>query len=152
MSLPFPDNIIEVLKERLGAIEGVESVVSRVVEPSDPNGVLGVVSDEWVADDWQIGSWEPAVGTYKLMIMHLVKNTNAEEGNRTHRLVAKAIRLMLYRDADLRHALGQLREGTDPIERALQWSIAIQRFGSNEIAGQFTFLSVTELNFQTETV
>ena len=150
--LPFPDNIVEVLKSHLAAVDGVTEVITRMMEPTDANGTLSVVCDMYVPEEMQMGSFDPAAGTYKFMLAHLVKNTDGEDGNRTHRVVAKAIRLMLYRDTALRVALGQLREGEDPIERVLTWDISTQRFGSTDITGQFVYLSVTELNIHTETV
>ena len=150
--LPFPDNVVEVLRERLLVVNGIEAVVTQLLEPTDPNGTLSIVCDGWEPEEAQIGSFEPVSGNYKIMLAHLVKNTDGEEGNRTHRMVAKAIRLMLYRDAALRVSLGQLHEGDSPIERILSWNVASQRFGSTDITGQFVFLSVTELNIHTETV
>lgn len=147
----FPDNAIAVLAEHLAEINGVEAVVLRAPEPTDPNGCLSIVCDEYVPEEMQMGSFMPAAGTYRLLVSHLVKNSDAEEGNRTHRLVAKAIRLMLYRDQALRVALGQLQEADTYVERILKWDVPVQRYGSNEISGQFIFLSVTELNIHTET-
>lgn len=150
--LPFPDNAIEVLATQLAMVEGVDQVLTRLMEPTDPNGALSITCDVWEPEEMQVGSFFPASGTYKLMLAHMVKNTDGEEGNRTHRMVAKALRLMLYRDLNLRVALAELSEGVDPIERILTWSVASQRFGSTEITGQFVYLSVTELNIHTETV
>lgn len=149
----FPDNILDVIEEKGAALTGVEAVVRRVIEPTDPNGCMALVADEWHPEDAEIGGFDATTGYYSILVMHLVKNTNADEGNMTHRSVAKAVRLMLARDPALRVAFGGLRE-TDPphVERVLKWEVASQRFGSSEIAGSFTFLSVTELHVHTEIV
>lgn len=149
---PFPDCILDVFREQLVRIDGVENIVLRMIESTDANGTLALVADEWVPIDYQIGSYDPALSIYKIVLVHLVKNTNAEEGNRTHRLVAKQLRLMLYRDEALRVALASLREGDSPIERVIRWEVTAQRFGSTELTGQNLHLSVTELQVYTETV
>lgn len=148
---PFPENIIAVLREKLQELDGVEAIVARSLEPTDPNGCIGIVVDGWRMEDVEMGGFGETASIYEFSIQHMVKHTNQEEGQKTHRLVARNLRRMLVRDQSLRVALGQLQDGEYPVERSLLWKVPTQRFASDEIAGQFVFLSVTELNFHTQT-
>jgi hypothetical protein len=70
-----------------------------------------------------------------------------------HATVARLVRRTLYRSSALRLLLESLVV-TDGIvkERFQKLTVGTQRFLSNEIGGQFVFLSVLDLSIETETV
>lgn len=151
MSELFPSNVVNVLKDHLGYIDGVNAVIGRGLRPTDPNGTCGISCEEWTPIEYEVGGFGAVIGSYLVLIQHMVKAVDAEEGERLHRNVAKSIRLMLVRDQALAVAFGQLREGDAPVERTSRWYVGSQRYGSNEIGGEFVYLSVTELFFETQT-
>lgn len=151
----FPDSIMDVLEERLITIDGVTNVFQRDIAPTDPNGSLGIVYELWTpGSDIEMGQRysTPTLGNYHIVLTHMVKHTNREEGEAQHRLVAHRIRSMLYRDAETQLALAQLRDQTpDYTERMMKWGIE-QRFAAGNIKGSFYFASDTTVIFETETV
>lgn len=149
----FPNNVVDVLAEELVVVDGVESVLKRGLAPTDKNGSVGIAVEEWLPESWEMagGSFEPTTSQYQLAIYHLVKHTNAIEGERLHREIASSIRSMLYRDESLQLALRSLRANEDNrTERILRWGCTGQRYASNDIDGQFVFASVTQFVVHTE--
>jgi hypothetical protein len=150
----FPENVIDLLVEFASQLDGVSLVVARSLNMTDPNGCVGLDADEWVADEVEMGptmGLEPTLSTYVINIQHMVKHADAIEGARLHREVAKSIRVMLYRNADLAVRFQGLVEDGERRERMLKWQVLGQRFASNDIQGIFTSMSATEFAFQTET-
>lgn len=151
----FPVNIVDALTAGLAPLAGVDpdGIAKRVLRRSDPDGSLGVSVVDWVPDQNDIGQYDPVLSTYLFRIEHLIKHSNEEEGRTEHAVMAKKIRLMLYRNDGLRVRLAALRESEGGLtERVQRWGVRQQRMPSNEINGEFLFLSVTEFWVQTETV
>lgn len=156
MSEEFAELAIDALGAHFATVEGVSSVLKRSLNPTDANGVLGLVCDSWTPLDYEMGGrgfMEPSLVQYMFGVEHLVKWATAAEGNKVHREVAKAVRLMLYRDPAVQVSLRQLSvdEGTSR-ERFQRFYVGEQRFASNEIQGAFVFLSATVLVIETEIV
>lgn len=154
MSDGFAELAIDALATHFATVEGVSSVVKRNLNPADANGILGISIDSWTPVDYEMGGrgfLEPSVVQYMFAVEHLVKWATAAEGNKVHREVAKAVRLMLYRDPAVQVSLRQLSvdEGTSR-ERFQRFYVGEQRFASNEINGAFVFLSATVLVIETE--
>lgn len=165
MPTPFPNNVVETLKTRLGLIDiitkindgvtpgGVPAVFTRPLRPSDPNVCVGVFTLDWAPDENEIGGTEPTLATYIYAIQTFVRHGDEQEGNNLHGLLTKAVRAMLYRDADTRVALASLSETSLGItERAQRWGVRQQRFANNEVDGQFLYLGTTDFWFQTESI
>lgn len=156
MSDGFAELAIDTLATHFASVDGVASVVKRSLNPADGNGLLGVTIDTWTPIDYEMGGrgfLEPSVVQYLFAVEHIVKWASAAEGNKVHREVAKAVRLMLYRDPNVQVSLRQLSvdEGTSR-ERFQRFYVGEQRFASNEIKGAFVFLSATVLVIETEIV
>lgn len=152
--MSFPENIIDAMETHLLNVEGVDFVVPRSLNPTDPHGTLGLVVEEWSVHEVEMGplGFEPSLSTYTFVLQHMVKESDQIIGEKLHRETAKRIRLMLYRDESLAVAFRQLQDvAGNRRERPLKWQILGQRFASNEIAGHFVSLSVTEFSFTTET-
>lgn len=162
--MTFPNSITSTLMNNLARIEnltmldngtptGVPAIFARPLRHTDPYVCIGVVATEWVPDELEIGGTEPTLSTYTIHIQAFAKHTDEQVGSLTHSLLTKSVRAMLYRDPALRVALGSLNESSLGItERAQRWGVRQQRYASNEIDGQFVFLSTTDFWLQTESV
>lgn len=153
----YIEELIDSIATWIRNVENVENVVLRSLNTTDKNGTVGIAVDDWTPMDWEMagaGSQEPTTQRYTLSIQHLVKYGKQEEGKRIHREVAKAIRLMLYRDPDFQVSLRTLHVTEDSRkERTLRFNITDQRYASNEAgAAGFLFMSVTNIAVETETV
>lgn len=149
----FPVNVVEELKTSLDLLTGVDHVLRRPLRPTDPTGSMGVYPVSWNPDGYQIGQYDPAVTRYKIAIQSFVKHGDDEQGVILHSQLAKRVRVMLYRDDELRVRLGSLNTvDGGAIERLQRWGVETQRYLSNEIQGSFLFLSVTEMWVETEIV
>jgi hypothetical protein len=153
LSNDFPQNVVKELKASLTSMVGVDKVLQRPLKPTDPSGSVGIFATVWNPEGWQIGQYDPAVTQYGITVQTFVKHGSEEVGIALHSKLAKRLRVMLYRDEELRLRLGSLSttEGA-VVERAQRWGIRNQRYLSNEFQGNFLFLAVTEMWLQTEIV
>ena len=150
----FPEGLLDTLVDRLGTIQGVSNVYKRELEPTDPNGSIGVSFELWqpVLVEMGGGGFDPSLSDYTVQIEHLVKHAHREEGSQVHRTLARSIRSMLYRDEATQLAFRQLAfVGPEYRERLMKWHLE-QRFAQNKIANAFYFVSGTTVTFQTETI
>jgi hypothetical protein len=151
--LEFPENVVEELATMLAEVTDVDVVIRRPLRPTDPNGSIGVYAIDWAPTDHAIGQFDPAVTRYKFAVQSFVKHGDDEVGVILHSQLAKRVRVMLYRDEELRVRLGSLSTDEDGvIERLLRWGVQTQRYLSNEVQGTFLYLAVTELWVDTEIV
>lgn len=151
--LEFPLNFAKILRDRFEDQDEFSMVVARPLRPSDQDRMVGIFPTVWIPQEFEIGQYDPAVTRYMLAIQTMAKNATEEEGIAAHSKLAKKVRVMLYRDEDLRVQLGRLKT-TDPVvtERVQRWGATNQRFLANEINGQFLFLAVTDLWLETEII
>lgn len=152
----FPTNGLMVLYDRLAFIAGVELVVRRPIRPIDPSFTIGVMSQDWEpsGDPEMKGrsNPDPTLGRYIYTIQALVKHSDVDEGLRLHAYMAKKIRVMLYRDPELRVRLQSLAEDDLGVhERTQRWGVRRQNYMSNEVDGTWLHLSTTEFFLETET-
>jgi hypothetical protein len=153
----YVEQVMDLMKTSLAQLEGVENIVLRSLNPLDPNGTLGIALDGWNPLMWEMGgpgNAEPTTQRYVLSVQHYLKYGSREDGERIHREVAKAVRLMLYRDPDFQVSLRSLSvTEASRKERTLRFNVTEQRYASNE-TGQslFLFMSVTTIEIETETV
>lgn len=150
----YQDQLLDLIAARVIAVDDVNVVVLRSLNSTDAHGTLGLSVDDWAPLEYEMGGpvpYEPSVQRYNLSLQHIVKWAKQEEGERKHREVAKAIRLMLYRDTDFQVSLRSLfvqensrREGTR------RFYITDQRYAQNLAAGVFLYMSVTGLAIETE--
>lgn len=153
MSLDFPENIVEELSITLDTLAEVDKVVHRPLRPTDPNGSIGIYAVDWNPQEYQIGQYDPAVTRYLVAIQSFVKHGDDQEGVALHARMAKKVRVMLYRDDELRVRLGTLSVTEDGMtERLQRWGVQTQRYLSNEVQGSFMYLAVTEMWVETEIV
>jgi len=149
----FPNNVVEVLSDEFGSIENLQYVLKRPLNSTDPDMSIGIYALDWVPQSFEIGQYEPVLATYHYALQAFVKHANEEEGILKHTLLSKLVRSMLYRETSIRVRLGALSETSLGIkERTQRWGVRQQRFISNELEGQFLFLSTMELWLETEAV
>lgn len=149
----FPANVVAELEVSLDALVDVDHVLKRPLRPTDPNGSIGIYPVTWSPEEYQIGQYDPAVTKYLIAIQSLVKHGDEELGIALHSRLAKQVRVMLYRDDELRVRLGALStEESGVIERTQRWGVRTQRYLNNELQGSFLYLAITELWIETELV
>lgn len=153
MQLEFPDSAVDVLRISLESEPEFSHIFRRPLRDTDPNMSLGIFPAMWTPTDYEIGQRDPAVSTYSIQIQTLAKNATEEDGIVAHSKLAKKVRVMLYRDADLIVQLGRLKTESDSlVERTQRWGITSQNYLANEISGQFLYLAVTDIWLETETI
>lgn len=162
MPLDFPENIVAEVRTSLTAMQDTsvvpavplfDTILGRPLRPTDPHLSAGVFAIDWNPLEWQIGQWDPAVTRYMVGIQTFVKHGDEQEGIALHTRLGKKVRVMLYRDEDLRVRLSSLSITEDGVtERIQRWGVQTQRYLSNEINNNFMFLAVTELWCETEIV
>lgn len=152
----YLESLLELFRSRLVAVEGVRTIVIRSLNTTDSDGTLGISPDDWAPIVYEMAGdspFEPTVQRYTISLQHIVKAVKEEEGQRIHREVAKALRLMLYRDPDFQVSLRGLfvREGTRK-ERTQRFFITDQRYAQNQAGTTFLYMSVTNIAVETEVV
>jgi len=153
----YIEQVMDLMKVNLGKLDGVENVVLRNLNSVDANGTLGIALDSWEPREWEMGGAgypEPSIQRYILSVQHFLKYGSREDGERIHREVAKAVRLMLYHDPDFQVSLRSLSvQEASRKERMLRFNVTEQRYASNEAGtSTFLFLSATTIEIETETV
>lgn len=161
----FPNNVVAILKTRFNLIDPEPDpaqklvVLGRPLRNSDPIQSIGLFATQWRGDDDSIeirgtpspGPSEPTIQRYTLGIQAFIKDMDEERGLNTHSVLSKMIRSMLYRDAPLRVGLASLRSELDgSTETTKRWGIGQTRYLSNEISGEWLFLSTLEFWLETE--
>lgn len=152
----YLDTVMDLMSTRLIGVDGVSEVIMRSLNPADAHGMLGISGDDWAPIDFEMGGpfpSEPTTQRYNISLQHLVKWGVEQEGLKIHREVAKAIRLMLYRDPDFQVSLLKLFVQEDlRRERTQRFFITNQRYAQNQAGKVFLFMSVTNLAVETEVV
>lgn len=160
----FPNNVILLVADRIKLLDESlsGSTYRRPLRESDPNTAAGVFAATWEPDQESLemrglgqnpAPSEPTISTYVIGVQAFVKDFSEERGLARHSVLSKMIRSMLYRDAPLRVGLSALSVTmNDSVERSQRWGIRAQRYLSNEIDGNFLYLSTLEFWLDTETV
>lgn len=152
----FPYNVVTELETAFRANEelALAAVVGRALRPTDPSRTLGIVANTWSqVQPPLIGQYDPSITAYDYELQLLVKHAKEDEGRRVAAQLSKTLRVMLYRDPDLRVGLASLSESSMQMtERVTKWSVRRQSFLANEINGQFIFLTTSEIVVEVDTV
>lgn len=156
----FPNNVVALVKARIDLLDADLFVIGRPLRDSDLPQSVGVYAIMWQPreDSYEMkggptGRSEPTLQRYLIVVQAFVKDMDQEVGISTHAVLSKLIRTTLYRDEALRVALGSLSwTNGSCTERTTRWGISQQRYVSNEIRGEWLFLSSLEFWLETETV
>jgi hypothetical protein len=154
----FPNNVVHALSIVLPGIDPDLNVFKRPLRPSDPHFSLSIYGTLWTPDEnsFEIGAKnagpnEPTLSTYQIGIQTLVKDGDSTRGLAISSILAKRVRMVLYRNEPLRVALGSLYvEGDNFRESLRRWGARSQRYMSNDIEGTFVTISVLDLWIETE--
>lgn len=154
----FPNNVVDLVRKRLGLVDEDLAVFRRPLRDTDPVQSIGIFGMQWVPveESYELlgapQATQPTLQTYMLMIQAYVKDTDEERGLATHSVLTKTIRSILYGDEPLQVGLGSLVISmNNSLERSKRWGIRQSRYFSNELDGDWIYLSTTEFWLETET-
>lgn len=153
----FPNNVVECLAIVLPGVDPDVVILKRPLRGTDPNYSIGVYGTLWTPNEqsYEMGPKmdpEPTLQEYQIGIQTLIKDGDPVRALRTGSIFTKRVRGVLYRNAPLRVALGQLQvvDGTYT-ESFRRCGIRTQRYMSNDLEGAFVFISVIDFWIETET-
>lgn len=153
----FPNNIVELVSTRLSLLDSDVAVFKRPLRNTDPNQTVGIFASSWVPEEdsremrGRDFYSQPTCSTYRVAVQAFVKDYDEINGLNTHSVLARTVRSMLYTDQPLRVALSTLSSTLGgSIERSQKWGISQQRFFSNELGGEWLYLSILEFWLETE--
>jgi hypothetical protein len=155
----FPNNVVQLIHFRIGTLWDNVDAKMRPLRKTDPNLSVGVFGALWqpITDSVEMagqpaGADMPTLERYSGAIQTLSQSMDEEEGLVQSSALAEAMRTMLYTDNPLRVGLTALQTSVlGKTKRFTKIYIGSQRFLSNEIQGQFIYLSTLEFTFETET-
>lgn len=150
----FPNNAIDLIVTRLGALYPTLTIKKRPLKHTDGPYAVGMFASDWFPDDNSIEmqSREPTVQNYLVTIQGFVKSLTEEDGIASHSVMSKVVRSMLYTDNPLKVGLDALSVTMNgSTERIQRRKVGRQRYLSNEISGEFLYLSSIEYRIETET-
>lgn len=139
----FVDAIIDTIKTWLPS----HQVVPRTLRHTDSAQSIGVFPATWqeVPKSKEIGQIEGAENRYTLKIQVMRKSMDEAMGRAYFANDTKLVRVILYRDPELRLRLGGLQEVLlGSREMVQRFGVMRQQFESSELSGSFTFLSITD--------
>lgn len=159
----FPDDVTVVLQQALTTVGELMSpsvtapVLGRPLRSTDPPYCLSVFALDWrPGAEYEIAAdklGQPLLPRYNFEIQALVRHFDEAIGRTEIAILSKIVRTMLYRDQDLAVALRGLSEQSFGfLERLQRWGVPDQLFYSNELKGQFLYLSTTQLWVEVEAV
>ena len=152
----FPGNVIECLVTVLPGVDEDAYVLTRPLRPTDPNYSIGVYAATWTPneDSHEIGHTpapEATLNNYQIGVQTMIKDSDPERGLTIGTIFARRVLSVLYRNEPLRLALGSLYvEDGASRESMKRFGVRSQRFMSNDIEGNFVFVSVLEFWIETE--
>ena len=169
-SLPvFPNNVAETIRVRFempGVIDDEVdptqriTILKRPLRPTDPNQSVGLIPVNWVPNQESLeirglpspGPQEPTLQQYMLHVQAFVRDPEEMRGLAVHSVLTSRIRAVLYRDVPLRVGLAALAVNlVGATEQLKRWGFLQTRYLSNEVNGNWLYLSTTELWIETET-
>jgi hypothetical protein len=153
----FPNNIVELLALRSQLLDSDITVLKRPLRNTDPNQSIGITAAQWLPDEnsrEMLGAAfavQPTLSRYTVSVQAFVKDMDETRGLNVHSVFSRIVRSMLYTDNPLRVGLSQLSSTLDgATERSQRWGITQQRFFSNELSGEWLYLSTLEFWLETE--
>lgn len=150
----FPNNAAELIAVRVKALYPELLVVKRPLKHTDLTQSVGVFPAQWVpnTESFEFPSKEPTLQTYLVNIQAFCKEMDEAKGIAIHSVMSKVMRSMLYNDQPLAIGLNVLQVTMfGSVEKIQRRGINRQTYLSNEIDGQFLYLSTLEYYIETET-
>lgn len=153
----FPWNAVELIAARFAMLDSEVQCFKRRLYNTDPVQAFGVSPANWLGEEESLEmrggmlGHEPTIQKYGLVVQCLVKDTKEERGIAVHSKMSKIARSIMLGDKPLGDSLHALYADLYGVrERTLRWSIRSQRYLSEELKGQFTYLSTIEVQLETE--
>lgn len=152
----FPYNAVDLMAARMDLIDPDVPVFQRKLYTTDPVQCIGVAASTWSPDPQSYemrGSapGEPTIQRYDILVQALVKDTEEVRGTRVASKLSKMVRGIILSDQPLWESLRGLTSTLYGVrERTLRWSIPAQQYLSNEVSGQFIYLSTIRVLLETE--
>ena len=139
----FVDAIIDTLKSWMPS----HQIVPRGLRVTDSAQSIGVFPATWaeIPNTKEMGHIEGVENRYTLKIQVMRKSMDEAMGRAQFANDSKLVRVILYRDPTLQVRLGGLQEvllGSS--EMVQRFGVMRQQFETSELAGSFTFLSITD--------
>jgi len=151
----FPSNAIQLICDRAAMLYPDLFIIQRMLRQADPTQSLGVYPLNWLPDEgsYETGNFEePTIQRYVIGVQTFVMHADPVKGIQIHSVLSKVMRSLLYNDVPLSVGLNQLQitmfGKTEKIQRR---GIARTKYLSNEVRGQFLYLSTTEYWLETQT-
>lgn len=157
-STAFPGNVIAKIQPRIQALDAELFVVPRPLQPTDPQQSVGIMPVQWGPREGsqemgRLHPGEPTLQRYDYVIQCLIKHTDQVSGPAVISALSSMVRRMLYRDGPLALDLSSLTSSAlGSTERTRRWGVTNQRFLSNEVSGNWVFVSTLEFWVETESV
>lgn len=156
----FPNNAVACIKTGIQAIDSDLRIFGRPLRESDPAQSVGVFGQQWHPNEQSYemvggpqGPSEPTLASYQIAVQALIKDLDEERGLNSHSVLSKLIRATLYRNTSLMLALRALTVTMNgSTERTQRYGVRNVKYLSNELNGNFLYLSTLEFFLETETV
>lgn len=152
----FPNNVVILMGDALKEIDEDVPVYRRRLYSTDDVQAIGIFAQQWMPrdDSYEMQGTQgmPTVQVYEITLMCLVKDMDEEVGMMAHAELTKLAHKTIMRDSILRDSLRGLH--TDLYgerERLLNWRIETARYLSEEVGGEFIYLSTSTIRLETET-
>jgi hypothetical protein len=152
----FPNNIVELVSTRAELLDDDLGIFKRPLRNTDPNQCVGVFAQMWTPEEDSheflgVEFHDPTIERYTCTVQGLIKNMDQELGLAVHSVLSEMLRTMLYRDTPLRVGLQSLSTELNGVKKRVQrWGVSSQRYFSNEIQGNWLYLSTLEFWLETE--
>lgn len=149
-------NFVVLMASRFQLIDADLTVVRRKLYNTDPTQAIGVAAESWSPNPQSYemlgqGTSEPSINRYDIAVQCLVKDHDEQRGIAVSSKLSKMVRGILLTDPPLRDSLRVLTSQLYGVtERTLKWSVPSQRYLSQELSGQFIFLSTIQVQLETE--
>jgi hypothetical protein len=152
----FPYNAVDLFALRMSLIDPDIFVAKRRLYSTDPVQSIGVSAALWSPDQASYEmrgafSAEPLVQRYDIGIQVLIKDSDEERGIAVMSKLCQMVRAIILTDIPLQESLRSLSSTLYGVaERTLRWSVPSQRYLSQELSGQFVYLSQIQVQLETE--
>jgi len=149
-------NFVSMVAARLDLIDPDVMVFRRKLYNTDPAQAIGVAAENWSPNPQSYemlgqGTSEPSINRYDVAVQCLIKDSDEQRGIAVSSKLSKMVRGILLADPPLRDSLRVLSSKLYGVtERTLKWSVPSQRYLSQELSGQFVYLSTIQVQLETE--
>lgn len=149
----FPNNVVDLMATRFQAIDPDLQIYRRPLRATDGTQAIGVFGRQWTPEDdsREFSRKQPTIQNYLITVQAFVLDADEERGLAAHSVLSAMVRTVLYNDGPLNIALASLSVtllgSTESFRRS---KVRVQNYISNEVQGNFLYLSTLDYELQTE--